>query len=352
MTRRREEVVLDIRDLRVDYGTGAEAVHAVRGVDLALHRGEMLGVAGESGSGKSTLAYAITRLLPLPGTVTGGDVIYYPGLDRGRDGEPFDVLAASPEALRRFRWQEVAVVFQAAMSALNPVLDVHTQLTDTLRAHRPGTTRATRRERAAELLELVGIDADRMNAYPHQLSGGQRQRIMIAMALALEPEVIIMDEPTTALDVVVQRSILRRVMELRARLDCAIVFITHDLSLLLETADTIAVMYAGHVVERADATTLVNAPQHPYTKGLLSSFPVLHGPRRPLVGVEGSPPDLRSVTPGCPFRPRCPEAGSDCEQTLPPLLDVQPGQQVACLRRHPTPAAGATRSSEEVEIQA
>jgi peptide/nickel transport system ATP-binding protein len=346
MSTRTEDVVLYIRDLRVDYGVGDDAVHAVRGVDLALRRGEVLGVAGESGSGKSTLAYAITRLLRRPGVITGGEVRYYPG--RGR--APFDVLAVGPEELRRFRWEEVAVVFQAAMSALNPVLDVRAQLTDTLRAHRPGMSRAARRERAAELLEMVGIDADRLSAFPHQLSGGQRQRVMIAMALALEPEVIILDEPTTSLDVVVQRNILRQIMELRERLDCAVIFITHDLSLLLETADRIAVMYAGRVVETASAASLVRAPQHPYTTGLLSSFPVLNGPRRPLVGVEGSPPDLRTVTPGCPFRPRCPEATSDCAQTLPELVEVAGrAHLVACLRRHPASVVSAARNPDEAE---
>jgi peptide/nickel transport system ATP-binding protein len=263
------------------------------------------------------------------------------------------VLAVGPEELRRVRWEEVAVVFQAAMSALNPVLDVRAQLTDTLRAHRPGMSRAARRERAAELLEMVGIDTDRLSAFPHQLSGGQRQRVMIAMALALEPEVIILDEPTTSLDVVVQRNILRQIMELRERLGCAVIFITHDLSLLLETADRIAVMYAGRVVETASAASLVRAPQHPYTMGLLSSFPVLHGPRRPLVGVEGSPPDLRTVTPGCPFRPRCPEAISDCAQTLPELVEVAgPAHLVACLRRHPAPVVPAARNPDEAEVTA
>ncbi|WP_020576351.1 ABC transporter ATP-binding protein [Actinopolymorpha alba] len=326
------DAVLEIRGLRVDYGAGAHAIHAVNGVDLTLHRGEVLGVAGESGSGKSTLAYAASRLLRPPGRTVAGEVTYYPA-GAGRQEPGIDVLALPPERLRKFRWTELSVVFQAAMSSLNPVLNVATQLTDALEAHRPGMTRRQCLARARELLELVNIDVARLSAYPHQLSGGQRQRIMIAMALVLEPEVIIMDEPTTSLDVVVQREILARVMELRARLDCSVIFITHDLSLLAEIADTIAVMYAGKVVEIAPAEVLCQTPSHPYSAGLLSSFPSLHGPHRTLVGIPGLPPDPRALPAGCPFHPRCGEAVAACSRDVPALFALGQRHQAACLVR-------------------
>jgi peptide/nickel transport system ATP-binding protein len=283
----RGEAVLEISGLCVDYGFTDDAVHAVVDAGLTLRRGEVLGLAGESGSGKSTLAYALTRLLRAPGVITAGDVRFH-----GRDGD-YDLLEVDADTMRRLRWSQIAVVFQSAMNALNPVISIGDQLTDVLRAHRPGMDRRARRERAAELLDLVGITADRLGSYPHELSGGMRQRTMIAMALALEPEVLIMDEPTTALDVVTQREILEELVGLRDRLGFAVLFITHDLSLLIELADTIAVMYAGRVVEYAPAAALFRSPRHPYTAGLLGSFPSLHGARVAMTGIPGSPPDLR-----------------------------------------------------------
>ncbi|MFC8617253.1 ABC transporter ATP-binding protein [Micromonospora purpureochromogenes] len=320
--------VLEIRGLRVDYGLGDAAVHAVRDVDLTLHRGEVLGLAGESGSGKSTLAYGLTRLLPPPGVISGGEVIYHPV-----GGEPVDVLSLSPARLRAFRWAETSIVFQGAMNSLNPVHKVSTQLLDVIKAHQPDTTAAARRDRALELLRLVGISADRLDSYPHQLSGGMRQRVMIAMALALEPQVVIMDEPTTALDVVMQRQILGQLAELRHRLGFAVLFITHDLSLLVEFSDRIAIMYGGRIVEQAPAAQLYRGALHPYTDGLLHSFPALRGPRRELTGIPGSPPDLRAMPTGCAFHPRCPRAFDPCDTRLPPLgppADDQPGRAVAC----------------------
>ncbi|WP_406044617.1 ABC transporter ATP-binding protein [Micromonospora sp. NBC_00898] len=330
------EPVLEIRGLRVDYGLGDEAVHAVRDVDLTLHRGEVLGLAGESGSGKSTLAYGLTRLLPPPGVVSGGEVIYHPV-----DGPPVDVLSLSPARLRAFRWAETSIVFQGAMNSLNPVHKVSTQLLDVIRAHEPRTTAAARLARARDLLRLVGIAADRLDSYPHQLSGGMRQRVMIAMALALEPQVVIMDEPTTALDVVMQRQILGQLAELRERLGFAVLFITHDLSLLVEFSDRIAIMYGGRIVEEAPAGELYRRALHPYTDGLLHSFPALRGPRRELTGIPGSPPDLRAMPTGCAFHPRCPRAFTPCDAELPPLGppgDDDPGRAVACWL-HPAAAA-------------
>jgi oligopeptide/dipeptide ABC transporter ATP-binding protein len=323
------DTVLTVRGLRVDYRSPAGDVHAVRNVTLSLRRGEVLGIAGESGSGKSTLAFAITRLLRAPGEIMSGEVKYRPAPQSGTKREQFDVLAASPEQLRAFRWSEIAMVFQAAMNSLNPVLTIRTQLTDLFPAHRPGMSRTDRELRARELVRLVGIDPDRLDAYPHQLSGGQRQRVMIAMALALEPAIVILDEPTTSLDVVVQRSILRCIMDLRQRVDCSFVFITHDLSLLLEVADRIAVMYAGQIVELRDAEQIYRAPRHPYTQALLGSFPVLQGPRRTLTGIAGSPPDLRLEPSGCPFCSRCPKASERCSSHAPELLE-RDDRQVAC----------------------
>jgi peptide/nickel transport system ATP-binding protein len=307
--------LLEVSGLCVDYGVGPDAVHAVVDADLVLHGGEVLGLAGESGSGKSTLAYAITRLLRAPGMITGGSVSY-----RRKPGDAVDLLAADEGALRVLRWSQISVVMQSAMNALNPVLSIGSQLTDVLRAHRPDMGKAERRARAAELLAMVGITADRLGSYQHELSGGMRQRVMIAMALALEPQVVIMDEPTTALDVVTQREILEELTALRERLGFAVLFITHDLSLLVEIADSIAVMYAGRLVERAGATALLRAPRHPYTLGLLSSFPALHGPRQHLTGIPGSPPDLRRLPAGCVFHPRCGYAMDRCRTQTPQLL--------------------------------
>ncbi|MFG1952953.1 ABC transporter ATP-binding protein [Micromonospora sp. NPDC048830] len=326
------EPVLEIRGLSVDYGLGDEAVHAVREVDLTLHRGEVLGLAGESGSGKSTLAYGLTRLLPPPGVVSGGEVIHHPVT-----GPPVDVLSLTPAQLRAYRWAETSIVFQGAMNSLNPVHRISTQLLDVIRAHEPGMSAPARRARAAQLLRLVGISADRLDAYPHQLSGGMRQRVMIGMALALEPQVVIMDEPTTALDVVMQRQILAQLAELRERLGFAVLFITHDLSLLVEFSDRIAIMYGGRIVEQAPAAELYAAPLHPYTDGLLHSFPALRGPRRELTGIPGSPPDLRAMPAGCAFHPRCPRVVEPCDTRLPPLgppADATGARAVACWR-HP-----------------
>jgi peptide/nickel transport system ATP-binding protein len=321
-TERRTETLLELRGLAVDYGQ----VRAVNGVDLEIRRGEIVGLAGESGCGKSTLANAAMQILRPPAQVSEGSILF-----RGED-----LVGKSTEELRRFRWRNVSIVFQSAMNALNPVMRVGDQFVDMMQSHER-ISKSAALEKAENLLRVMRIDPRRARAYPHELSGGMRQRVIIAMALALEPELVILDEPTTALDVVVQREILQQVQDIQHELAFAVLFITHDLSLLLEVADWIAIMYAGEIVETAPAAQLATNARHPYTQALLHSFPPLRGPRTRLTGIPGSPPDLRQPPPGCRFHPRCTEclperAGLYARQTTerPLLRDVGPGHRVAC----------------------
>ena len=322
----RDTGLLEIRQLVVEYGAGERPARAVDGVNLAIREGEVLGLAGESGCGKTTVANAVMQLLRPPARIVGGSILF--------EGE--DLLAKNTEQLRSFRWRNVSMVLQSAMNALNPVMRVGDQFVDAMRAHeRIDKRRAL--ARAGDLLELVGIDRRRARSYPHELSGGMRQRVIIAMALALNPELIIMDEPTTALDVVVQREILQQIEALKRDFGFAVLFITHDLSLLLEFADRIAIMYAGEIVESAPAERLATSPQHPYTQGLLASFPPLTGAWARLTGIPGSPPDLRDPPAGCRFNPRCPHCRpEDAELYLrqtaerPKLRTIAAGHEVAC----------------------
>lgn len=342
-------VLLEVNNLCVDYLAGNGTVHAVRNISFALKRGEVLGVAGESGSGKSTLAYAIARLLRPPAVITGGEVIYYARPEQEsrrtrRDAQilnavpqtprgGIDVLTLTEHQLRAFRWSELSIVFQSAMNALNPVIDIGTQIIDALVAHGATYNREARKKRAQELLEIVGIAPERLHSFPHELSGGMRQRVVIAIALALKPDLIIMDEPTTALDVVVQREILELISALCKEMNTSLIFITHDLSMLLELADDVAVMYAGNVIERGRQKMIVEQPRHPYSYGLINSFPTLNGPRRYMTGIPGSPPDLRNIPAGCAFHDRCPFAFSSCQNIVPllqPAVPENPLQLVAC----------------------
>ena len=328
------DVVLSARGVTVDYA-GARPVHAVRDVTVELRRGEILGIAGESGCGKTTLAFALAQLLRPPAELTAGTITFIE-----RDGTQTQLTGLDAAALRRFRWNRMSMVFQSAMNALNPVTTIGRQITDIFAAHRPDMDATTRRRRAGELLDLVGIDPARLRSFPHELSGGMRQRVGIAMALALEPDIVIMDEPTTALDVVVQREILDQIERLRADLGFAIVFITHDLSLLLEISDRLAVMYAGRIVEQAAVRDIETGAAHPYTQALLRSFPDLLADHRELRGLPGNPPDLRETQPGCAFQPRCEHAFAPCATAPPALREIEGTAEVACHLHDPAYADG------------
>ena len=278
----------------------------------------MVGLAGESGSGKSTIAHAILRILHPPALITNGQVLF--------QGE--DILEMDEARLEQFRWSKVSIVFQSAMNALNPVMKIRDQLTDVMLNH--GLTKEESAKRAVELFNLVGIDPRRLDAYPHQLSGGMRQRAVIAIALALNPPLLIMDEPTTALDVVVQKDILEQISSLREKLGFSILFITHDLSLLVEISTHIAITYAGEIVEHAPARELFENPLHPYTLGLMNSFPSISGSKHKLTGIPGSPPDLVSPPTGCRFHPRCPKAMAVCSQTVPARKQITADHSVSC----------------------
>ena len=315
------EPVLEIQDFCVEYGQGRTAVRAVCDANLTLRRGEMLGLAGESGSGKSTLAYGATRLLRAPGVTTRGRVIFH---HRGScapsaPSRPVDLLRVDMARSASVPWStQPAVVLQSAVTALNPMARIGSQLDDVLRLHRPYLFPDERRERAAQMLRMVGVAEDRRLFFPHELPGPVRQRVVIAMALILEPQVVIMDEPATTLDVVTQREILEELAALRTRLGFAVVFITHELSPLLELTDSIAIMYAGRIVEYAAAQDLFSAPRHPYSHGLLNTLPALHG-ERTRTGSGSGTTRPRTMLTGCAFRPRCPHAMERCRTGRPPL---------------------------------
>jgi peptide/nickel transport system ATP-binding protein len=314
------EPILSIRDLCVDYVSEEGPVRALDGVSLDLEAGEVVGVAGESGCGKSTLAQAILRILPPPAVISGGQVVF-----EGRD-----VLAMAEPELRRLRWERISMVFQSAMDALNPVLTVGDQIADTLRAHRVATSSSDARGRAAGLLEMVGLHPDLLGSYPHQLSGGMRQRVGIAIALALHPSLVILDEPTTALDVIVEREILEEIQGLQRRIGFAVMFITHDLTRMLQFSNRVAIFYAARLVEVAPAAEIRRQARHPYTQGLLRAFPSVHGGEVELSSIPGSPPSLRDPPRGCRFHPRCDRAIDVCRELEPVLIRLGPRHAAAC----------------------
>jgi peptide/nickel transport system ATP-binding protein len=313
------EPLLEVTDLSVDYLTDTGDVRAVDRVSFTVRAGEFMGIVGESGCGKSTLLFAVAQLLSPPGQVARGEVVF-----RGED-----MVRLEGAELRHMRWRDYSVVMQSAMNALNPMKSIGAQFKDTLRAHGARSADDVR-GRSEEVLELVGIDVAHLESYPHQLSGGMRQRAMIAMALLLTPQLVIMDEPTSALDVVAQRSLMTKIRELQKRLDFAVIFVTHDMSVVSRYSDRVIVMYAGQVAEAAATETIFGQPRHPYTRGLMSAFPSVRGPRRELVGIPGSPPELAHPPSGCRFHPRCPEVMSQCPSREPELYDIA-GAEVRCL---------------------
>ena len=316
-----DRALIEVRNLTVDSVGEHSIARAVNGIDFDIREGEAFGLAGESGCGKSTVAFALARLTRLPGLVSGGEIRL--------NGE--DVLKFDKARLKAYRWNEVSFVFQSAMNALNPVITVSEQIMDVIETHQPELGKSGARARAVELFELVGIPPGRLDDFPHQFSGGMRQRICIAIALALQPRLIIMDEPTTALDVVVQRDIIEQIVELKARMGFSVLFITHDLGLMIEFCDRIGVMYSGELVEVAPAEAILTQPQHPYTRALGNSFPPLTGPRVRMEGIAGSPPDLRALPTGCRFAPRCPHAMDICRAEAPELRFYPQNQgEAAC----------------------
>ena len=317
------DTLLDVRGLCVEYATPAGPVPAVAGVDLTLRPGEFLGVVGESGCGKSTMLFGIAQLLNPPASVTAGQVWF-----KGQN-----LVALTAKSLNALRWRDFSVVMQSAMNALNPVYTIGHQFKDAMKAHAKLSDTEIRL-RSAEVLELVGIDPVHLKSYPHQLSGGMRQRAMIAMALLFTPDLIVMDEPTSALDVVAQRSLMAQIKELQRQLGFAVIFVTHDMSLVSHFSDRLMVMYAGQVVELGATRSVFDAPAHPYSKGLLEAFPSIRGEKKRLTGIPGAPPNLASPPTGCRFHPRCPVAMDRCRSQAPELYQVE-AVRARCLLHEP-----------------
>ncbi|MBW7882584.1 MAG: ABC transporter ATP-binding protein [Caldilineaceae bacterium] len=313
--------ILSVRDLRTTFHTHRGRLVAVDGVDLDLYPGEVLGVVGESGSGKSVTLRSLVRLIRPPGVVEGR--VEWQGRD---------LLAMSEDELREIRGAEISMIFQEPISALNPVLSVGEQIRETLREHRNLGQRALD-EAAVELLEMVGIPSarQRLNSYAHQFSGGMRQRVMIAIALASHPQLLLADEPTTALDVTIQDQILKLILRLKDQLGMSVILVTHDLGVVAQTCDRVAVMYAGRIVEVASVKDIFYQPRHAYTLGLLNSVPSGGTNRQPLLPIRGAPPDLMALPPGCPFAPRCTFATDECRATRPPLVPVDYHHLSACI---------------------
>ena len=313
-------VLLEVKDLYTYFYTTKGVVRAVDGVSFTLNKGEVLGIAGESGCGKSTLAYSIIRLVPPPGKIKSGEIYFM--------GE--NILKMDRETFRKkVRWKGISMIFQGAMNALNPVYTVGDQIAEVIMIHE-GLSKREAYVRVYKLLSLVGIDPRRAHSYPHELSGGMRQRVLIAMALALSPSLVIADEPTTALDVVVQAQIMNLLKKLQRDLKTSIILITHDLSLIAEIADKVAIMYAGKIVEIGTSEQIYYNPQHPYTKGLLAAIPRIRGEITKLEWIPGVPPDLRNPPPGCRFAPRCKFKFEPCDKEEPPIIEIEPGHYVSC----------------------
>lgn len=321
-----EPPLLDVRHLSVDYvDPPQQPAAALRDVTFAVLRGEALGIVGESGCGKSTLMLALMRLLPATGRIVAGSIML--------DG--VNLLDLPEREMAALRWKRIALIFQGAMNALNPVRTVGDQIAEAIRLHEPAQDVRSLHRRVGELLDLVGIGASRCDQYPFQYSGGMRQRAMIAMALACSPDLLIADEPTTALDVMIQAQILQLLADLRRQLKLSILLVTHDLGIVAELCDRVLVMYGGVLAEAADVDTIYNAPRHPYTQELLKAFPDPSQLTQRLASIPGTPPRLNDLPPGCCFAPRCPQADDECHRMAPPVYTVAPGHQVSCLRVAP-----------------
>ncbi|MBR7827171.1 ABC transporter ATP-binding protein [Actinospica sp. MGRD01-02] len=331
--------LLDVRDLRIVYDSPRGPVEACSGVNLTVRPGEFVGIVGESGCGKSTLLFGIAQLHTAPARIAGGEVLFL-----GKD-----LVTLPPKELGDLRWRNLAVVMQSAMNALNPVRTIGDQFEDAILAHEKWTDERIR-ERSAEVLRLVAIDPVHLGSYPHQLSGGMRQRAMIAMALLFTPDLIVMDEPTSALDVVAQRSLMVQIKELQQKLGFAVVFVTHDMSLVSHFSDRLLVMYAGQVVEFGPTRTVFDTPSHPYSRSLLDAFPSIRGPKVPLLGIPGDPPNLADPPAGCRFNPRCPVVQDACRSEAPELypLEASPGVQSRCLAHRPTDPIDISSPATEV----
>lgn len=315
------EPLLDVENLTVYYNILRGQVKAVEGVKFIVEKGESLGLAGESGCGKTTVALSIMRLLPSNGKILGGKILF-------RKKNIVDM--PDDDVRNEIRWKKIAIVFQGAMNALNPVYKISEQITEAIRLHEPDVDKKTAIERAEKLFELVGIDPKRIHNYPHEFSGGMRQRAMIAMALACNPELLIADEPGTALDVIVQAQVLKLLSELKAKLNLSMILITHDLSIISETCEKAAIMYAGKLVESGAVRSIFKEPLHPYTQGLIGAFPNIYSPKAEIRSIEGQPPDLFNPPSGCRFHPRCQYAMEICGKKDPPFLEVEKGHFVAC----------------------
>ncbi len=315
-----KDIVLEIKNLEVEYSVRAGVVKAVDNVSLPVYRGEALGLVGESGCGKSTLGRAILRLVSVPGEITGGQIFF-----QGKD-----LLSLSEREMAKIRGKHISMVFQDPMTSLNPLMRIDEHIIETIRTHEKHVTKEQARQRAAELIDRLGITASRLTDYPHQLSGGMRQRVMIGLALALNADLIIADEPTTSLDVLVEAQFLDLLKELQESLHLTIILITHNIGIVAELAHRVAVMYAGKLVELGEAIPLFGEPLHPYTRGLLASVPNIRLMDDHLQVMDGSPPDLIHPPPGCRFHPRCPRAMDKCFVEEPPWKECQPGRWVAC----------------------
>ncbi|MFQ5793967.1 MAG: ABC transporter ATP-binding protein [Candidatus Bipolaricaulia bacterium] len=312
--------MLNIEDLKVYYRTRRDDVRAVDGVSFELRKGELLGLVGESGCGKSTLGYSLLRLIRPPGYYAGGTIHF-----NGRD-----LLQLNDEQMRQVRGKEIALIPQAAMNVLNPVIRIKKQMRDMMVSHEQSLPKDQMSKRVAKSLTAVKLDSSRLNSHPHELSGGMRQRVIIALSLLLGPKILVADEPTTALDVVTQRGLLRMIRGIAKELELSILFITHDISILAEISDRIGVMYAGKLVEISPTERIFSKPAHPYTKALLSSVPSVVGETGKLEGIPGYPPDLRAPPAGCRFHPRCPYAVGVCERTDPPFVEMKKDHTAAC----------------------